>query len=817
MKYLVSLLLMLAFIVTASAANEPLSIIKGTVRSSDNKPVANATVQVKNTDRATVTDKNGVFYFRKLDAGIYTLVVSFVGSEPVEQVVEVGNNETTDVAITINSSLQELEEIIIKSARNRYKVDELSSSMRLKTPILNLPQNIQVVTSDVLIDQQVFDIVDGITRNASGVIRQGHWDNQYANIRMRGSKLPSFRNGMNIEASWGPTAEDAIMIDRIEFVKGPGSFMLASGEPGGFYNVVTKKPTGQTKGLVNFSMGSFSTYRGGLDFDGKLSKDGKLLYRVAASAQQKDFFTKYNYSNRVVVAPSLKYLINDNTSVTLEYNFQGSKYLSNGNYTFSPKQYADPGISNNFFYGDPSMEPGKLRDHSAYVYFDHKINDRWEAHAQIAYFNFRMKATSTWANYLTADGGMSRYYSMSDEAGENRFGQFSFSGVEHTGPIKHTILMGADFGNKKFWGDFPTLKSDLYFADSVLFNVYNPRYGLPASQIPVVDRSKSIYTRAAAGNYMTVTTYSSAFIHDEISFFKEKVRLSLGLRFTDMTTVGKTGAADQKDAVFSPRVGLSYSINKSTSVYALFDQTFVPVAGTDFFGNTFKPVRGNDIEGGIKKEWFAGRWMSTISVYNIKRKNALVPDPDASHVVGNQSFSIQAGETTSKGIEVDIVGEILPGLNLTANYAYTDSKITQASTTAGSAATVGNRTAYVPYNVTNLWLQYRVQQGFLEGFGLSGGIQSQTGRIVGTSKTTNFPDYFRADGGISYQKGRYAISMLVNNLLNNQRLMTAGSMTNPATRTVDGKVVQVIPDAVPYYSYIVEARRNMRIGITYRF
>lgn len=802
---------MLSCVINASAVNEPLSIIRGTVRSSDNKPVANATVQVKNTDRATVTDKNGVFYFRKLESGTYTVVVSFVGSISVEQIVEVGNNETTDVSITINSSLQELEEIIIKSARNRYKVDELSSSLRLKTPILNIPQNIQVVTSDVLLDQQVFDVVDGITRNASGVVRQGHWDNQYANIRMRGSKLPAFRNGMNIEASWGPTAEDAITIDRIEFVKGPGSFMSAAGEPGGFYNVVTKKPTGQTKGLVNFSMGSFSTYRGGLDFDGKLSKDGKLLYRVAASAQQKDFFTKYNYSNRVAIAPSFKYLVDNKTSITLEYNYQGSKYLSNGNYTFSPKQYADPGIANNFAYFDPAMEPGKIRDHSAYLYFDHKLNDKWEAHAQIAYFNFNMKATSTWANYLTADGGMSRYYSMSDEAGENRFGQFSFSGVEHTGSVKHTILLGGDFSNKKFWGDFPTLKSELYFPDSVLFNVYNPRYGLPASQIPITDRSKSVYIRAAGGNYISVNTQASFFVHDELAFFKEKLRLSLGLRYTDIKTVGKTAAATQKDGVFSPRVGLSYSITKTAAVYALFDQTFVPAPGVDFFGNAFKPIRGNDIEGGIKKEWFAGRWMSTISVYNIKRQNALVPDPDASHVVGNQTFSIQAGETTSKGIEVDIVGEILPGLNLTANYAYTDSRITKASSTTASAATIGNRTTNVPYNVTNFWLQYRVQKGILEGFGVSGGIQSQTGRTMGTSKTTNFPDYFRADGGISYQKGRYAISMLVNNLLNHQRLMTAGSMTTPSAALAASK------GAVPYYSYIVEARRNMRIGITYRF
>ncbi len=63
----------------------------------------------------------------------------------------------------------------------------------------------------------------------------GHWDNQYANIRMRGSKIPAFRNGMNIEASWGPTAEDAAMIENIEFVKGPAGFMLAAGEPGGFF------------------------------------------------------------------------------------------------------------------------------------------------------------------------------------------------------------------------------------------------------------------------------------------------------------------------------------------------------------------------------------------------------------------------------------------------------------------------------------------------------------------------------------------------------------------------------------------------------
>ncbi|WP_346237637.1 TonB-dependent siderophore receptor [Niabella insulamsoli] len=785
------------------AANEPLSVIKGTVYSSDNQPVANATVHVKNTNRTTITDKNGAFSFRKLDEGSYTIVVSFVGAEPVEQTVEVGHNETADINIIVNLSLKDLEEVIIKGTRNKYKNEEVSSSLRLQTPILELPQNIQVISSQIMADQQVFDIVDGITRNISGATRQGHWDNQYANIRMRGSKIPAFRNGMNIEASWGPTAEDAAMIERIEFVKGPAGFMLANGEPGGFYNVVTKKPTGYTKGSATFSAGSFSTYRGALDFDGKLSSDGRLLYRLNLAAQQKDFHTKYNYSNRYMVAPVLSYLIDDATTLTLEYTYQGSKYLSNGNYSFSPKQFADPGIGNDFFYGDPTFEPGRIRDHSVYAYLDHQINSRWKAHAQIAYFNFNMEANSTWLNYMRANGDMPRYWSISGEQGENRFGQFSFSGEERTGGIRHRILMGADFGNKKFWGDFRTILDSIPAAP---LNVYNPVYGLPGAIFPVLDRSQDIRVLAGGSNYVSVVSYASAYAQDELAFFDDQLRLSLGLRFTSAETVGKTKAAQINSNVFSPRVGLSYSITKDMAAYALYDQSFVPVAGTNWQGEAFEPIRGNDIEAGLKKDWFNGHWTSSISAYIITRKNALVADPDPDHVVGGQTFQAQLGETKTKGIEVDITGEVLPGLNLNANYALTDSKISEDS----RAENIGNVTPNTAKHTANGWLNYRVQKGAFEGFGLMGGVSALIDRHISTTKEPNFPNYFRADGGLSYQKGRYSISMLVNNLLNHQRLLTAGSISNPSN-ALKAK------GAVTYYSYIVEPRRNMRIGITYRF
>jgi iron complex outermembrane receptor protein len=784
--------------IPAFSNDEPLSMIKGKVLTGDGTPVAYVAVQIKEKNRGTTTDENGEFLFKRLHAGHYTLQVMLMGYQPVTKEVDLSNEQILNVEIQLEATNQQLQEIIINSNRNKYKTDEVSNTLRLKTRVLDIPQNIQVISSSLIADQQTFDIVDGITRNVSGVTRVGHWDNQYAQIRMRGSKVPAFRNGMNIEASWGPTAEDAGMIDRIEFVKGPAGFMLAAGEPGGFYNVVTKKPTGVTQGSVNLSMGSFSTYRAAMDFDGKLSKNGKLLYRLNMAGTQKDYYTKYNYSNRYMISPVLKYLVDENTSVTLEYTYQGSKYLGNGNYQFSAKSLADKGIDNSFFYGDPSLEPGRLRDHSVYVYLDHKLNDKWQAHAQVAYFNFSMVANSVWANSVTQSGDMDRYFSIGDEAGENRFGQVSLSGEEYTGKVRHRILAGVDMGNKKFWGDFRTLNPHLRLAGGQAFNVYNPVYGVPFDSIPTIDRSKSVRTRAGQSAYISSVNYTSAYAQDELAFFNDRLRLSLGLRFTYAETVGKTAAASLTNNVVSPRVGLSYSVNSSTSVYALYDQSFVPQTGLDSNLQAFKPVKGNDLEAGIKKEWFGGRWVSSLTAYRIIRENAKV----ALGIKDSRGADVSEalGETETKGIEADINGEILPGLNANVNYAYTSSKITRdAPNKTAANTTVGNLTPNTAAHVTNAWLTYRIGHGPLSGFGASAGMQWLAKRTYGTTRTYNMPDYFRLDGGLNYSKGKYNISFLVNNLADKRRLLTAASFSSG------------------YYSYIVEARRNFRMTIGYKF
>jgi iron complex outermembrane receptor protein len=335
MKYFAFLLLIVT-ITSRTWANDPIEgtgSIKGTVTTSDGKPAPEVSVLIKGTAKGTITDEGGKFELRKLQSGNYILQFTYLGFETTEQSVTVENGKTANTSIQLNISHKELTAVIVTSNR-KFRTGLVSPSLRLATPILEAPQNIQVITKGLITDQQSFDMLEGVQRNVSGAQKVEHWDN-YARINMRGTQLTAFRNGMNVQMPWGPLTEDMSMVDRIEFVKGPAGFMLANGEPSGFYNVVTKKPTGINKGEVSFSLGSFDLYRTTLDLDGKLSKDGKLLYRLNLMGQLKGSHRDYEYNNRYSIVPVIKYLVDDKTSITLEYTHQFSQMSVIGsNYAF---------------------------------------------------------------------------------------------------------------------------------------------------------------------------------------------------------------------------------------------------------------------------------------------------------------------------------------------------------------------------------------------------------------------------------------------------------------------------------------------------
>lgn len=789
--------------------------VRGKITTSDGAAASFVAVKLKDTKFGTITDENGEYQLRRVPAGKYTLVVSGVGLATKEKEVTVTARGIAVINLSLNEDNSQLAEVQVRGYKNKFKEDKVSPSLRLQSPLIEVPQNIKVVNQKLIADQLVFDIVDGVTRNVSGTIRTGHWDAQYANISTRGTTIPAFRNGMNMKMPWGPLTEDAATIERIEFVKGPSGFMMANGEPGGIYNIVTKKPTGQNRSSVTLSAGGFNLGRAALDLDGRISRDGRLLYRLNVAAQTKGSYNKFNYTDKFVIAPVISYQIDSNTLITAEYTTQRVEAQALGTYGFSPKGLGDTDPS--FFLSDPSLDPNKLYDHNATLYFSHDLDNNWKINSQVAYVKYGLLGGTPWPSTIAPNGDMRRYLNISEELAINKNAQVSLMGDIHTGGIVHRIMTGVDYGNLKTWGDFASVQQpDLQLANNAVFNIYNPTYGSIANA-PVFDRSKSIQIRSTIGinpNYLTNLTYTGVYLQDEIRMLNEKLRLTLAGRYTHAVTVGKTNSAQLTENAFSPRVGLSYSISKNFSAYTLYDQSFLPQGGQDYEGNIFKPTTGNNIEFGLKKDWFDGKWNAVAAIYQITKEDVVVSDPRSNQPIPDSnppknyppSLSLQVGQQRFKGFELDISGEIFKGLNLVLNYAYTNAKVTEDA----KPELVGRHTPNSVDHITNGWLSYRFhkQGSLLNGFGLTGGYQVQIGRHAGTiAAPLMLPGYYRFDAGASYEKGKISISCIVNNLLD-RRLLTQGSFTNVKTPTAT---------SVSYYTYIYEVPRNARVSIAYRF
>ena len=95
-----NLFLIFFLVVSGFMFSQEYGILSGNVTdlSMYNEPLSFPEVSLKNTERATRTNFNGNFEFTDLAPGSYTLVVGFLGYEPMEVPVEVKANGVTMIS-----------------------------------------------------------------------------------------------------------------------------------------------------------------------------------------------------------------------------------------------------------------------------------------------------------------------------------------------------------------------------------------------------------------------------------------------------------------------------------------------------------------------------------------------------------------------------------------------------------------------------------------------------------------------------------------------------------------------------------------------
>jgi len=772
--------------------------VTGTITLADGEPAGKVTLLLKGTSYETKATEAGFYLIDEVAPGDYLLLASSGDLETAEVIIHVDAGMVTTVPALVLAAKNEnsLDKFVVAAKQNRYNENGISNSLRLNEPLIEIPQNIQVVTRAAMDDQQVISMSDGVIRNVSGAVRSEHWGDLYANISARGSQIQAFRNGFNVVNSyWGPLTEDIAFVDHIEFVKGPAGFMLANGDPSGLYNIVTKKPTGKEKGEVSFTLGSFDLYRASVDLDGKLSKSGKLLYRLNVAAQNKKSFRANEFNDRYVIAPVISYQLDQKTKLTMEYNFQMAKMSDVGSfYVFDADGYAT--LPREFTALPAGMPTTTMKDHSFYLNLDHRINDKWKLTAQVSRFNYYQLGTSMWPSSVNPDGTMIRAIGSWDAKSVMTMAQAFVNGEFNTGSVRHRILAGLDMANKSYLADW----GQSHELDSVgaEFNTNDPDYGMPVNGAPDFDHSySSLEQRARASGGFINQQYTAGYIQDELGFFDNRLRVTVAARYTDVSQL-YGGPADKAQKI-TPRAGLSYSLNRNTAFYALYDQAFVPQTGQLASGGKVQPVTGNNMEVGAKKDWFEERWTSTLSVYRILKNNELTADPNSPPTSG---LSVELGQKTAQGIEFDLRGTILKGFNVIANYAFTESKVTRV-TEGVTVARVGDIVPGYATHTINGWLSYKIQSGILRGIGISAGCtflgDRKTYWEMSSDPSQVLPDYFKLDAGIFWE---------------NKDLRLAANMFN---------VLDTYLYSGSYYSYLnayywqSEPGRNMRLSIAYKF
>lgn len=727
-------------------------------------PLGGATVLALPGSQGSVTDSSGHFLLRS-NQPIASIQISHIGYKTQTVAVKAGDTMLTIALASAES--QTLEEVRVTSKYyKQYTISTVSSALRLQTPLINLSQNIQAISSELIYDQASFNMTESVSRNVSGVIRQEVSNNLGPYLFMRGGQIAALRNGIDLTPIYrGPSPDDAAIIDRVEFIKGPSLFMNNIGDPAGSFNVVTKQPTGTRRTTLNAMFGSWNLYRLAADFDGMLDQKGKLQYRLNVMGLTTNSFVKFDFNQRFLVAPVLKYVLNKRTYISAEYMFQRFRYGMHSPIVMTPNGFANLPID--FTITEKSLNPYHVSDQTGFLTFSHQLSDQWKLTARGAFMRNDNEGAYMWVTGVnTAAPNMLLRNPKYDLNRTLVFSQQAFvNGQIRTGSINHQILTGVDVNQKKFLANSYVEYDNYKATDGTMkltyypLDVSNPVYGV---EIP------DYTTPGGLANRNTTQTihYYSIYVLDELGMFANKLRLTIGGRYTALRTHNEVSGVttSSSDGILTPRLGISYSLLPSLSIYGLYDRTFLPQVGLISSGKAVSPLRGENREIGIKKNWLGGRWNTTLSVYRINRANIIATDPN------NSLYRIQIGETSSQGIEMDIMGQVVNGLNVVINYAYNDAKVDNDV----NKALIGARTPMYVKHIQNTWLNYALPTRILPGFTLSLGYQYQGGRgerfATATPHTT--PDYFRLDGGIGWQRDRFKLNVLVNNVLNKHLIAT---------------------------------------------
>jgi iron complex outermembrane receptor protein len=566
----------------------------------------------------------------------------------------------------------------------------------------------------------------------------------------------------------------SIALERLELVRGSMSVLYGQNQPGGFINMITKKPQHDYSTNVGFrttayaghglSLNDATGYRVDFDTTGRVDEEGTFLYRILGEYGDRDTFRDFGYDKGKYLAPSLTWNIGPMTYLNAQVEYrQNDSSFDQG--LVAPNRDIRLVAPITTYYG----EPGSNREEEGYtanLSFSHTFANDWQWNTAYRYVDYTSEQREFSHVSIRPDGHTltRRARHLATDRTYSNF-DTNLGMTFDTGPIAHKMSVGINGGKNE------TTENRLKFFNSVCpgvycfdIDIYNPIYG----QVPDFDSIPA--NNPATPQLLTaryLTKQNLAFYASDLISLGERWKLSVGVRnFTedqkivDLRDTEREPVKKKSKKSLLPMAGILFQPNSHWTIYGSYSESYVPADPNDQDingNNPFEPLAGKQYEVGAKTEdLFDGRLSASLAVFRIDQLNLM------------NSFTCpfgvcydQLGKGRSQGVEFEANIRPNEDWQLTFGYAYTDATVIASNV----PVQVGAQLANAPRHTANLWSYYNLNESWSLGAGLSY-IGDYQGLVPAAATPTlmPMPGYTVADLALTYKFSRYAINLKLGNI-----------------------------------------------------
>lgn len=769
--------------------------VSGKIVDTNNESLPGLNVGLIGTTLGSVTDINGEFTIQNIPVGSHQLSVSGIGYQGQKKKITVTSGETLRLDFTLQESLTQLQEVEIVGRKETTYQNEVSFiATKTATPLSEVPQAVSYVTKEIIQDQQAYRTSD-IVKNISGVNQFSFYDDLTVRGFRDNSNQGKLINGLRTVGIFGPQPLLANM-ERLEVIKGPASALFANANPGGTINYVTKKPLDEARKSIGFTVGSFNTLRATADFTGPMNESGTLLYRLNLGYEDSDTYRDLQQTKTFIIAPSISFLPTDKTRVNFDLvinRFQGK--LDRGQPIFGAKAGTDMTSTPISF---AIAQPNDYHTNNVQYFtlsLNHQFTDALSFNASYMKFSwdedlFEHRTSNDFAvdslgNEIPTLMGMQTINRVRKQVSDNLTTYFVLNTT--TGALQHQLLAGFDYIQQvQPIGGAQARSFGYRTVDGGILTSYNPanadlylfENGNPVPNVPHFDLQNPDYTLAYPYEYIInsnlpqpATRYFTYgfYLQDQITWGKFKALLALRQENYRDVEGYKTDAEEVvKQDKLLPRIGLVYELTDRINLYGTYTESFQPQTASVMqdpnVGGPFDPLSANMWEVGAKSTFFNDLFSVNLALYRIEQNNILV-NANASD---NPDLLEQRGQEQAQGVEIDVMGNPLPNLSLTFNYAYNHAEITESD----NEEEVGRIKENAPKHQGGIWAKYSFDKGVLDGIGVALGSNFVTERntfdtfveVDGQPLGLTLPGYMIVDAALYYRVNRFNIAANFNNI-----------------------------------------------------